>query len=104
MTLLKSWGSTPISSFVTDLLPLAAEARNARRTVKRNWTDENLNRVLFAEGRYRIYKEPLDRLYKERERADVQSDDVQSMLLDKIVEHVETVALNVTALDDEVGS
>lgn len=84
-----------------DLLSLAGEARNARRAIKRDWNEGNLRRVLQAESRYRIYKEPLQRLYKERERANIQADDVQSMLIDRIIEHVETVSLNIVALEKD---
>src|SRR5699024_1576253 len=84
-----------------DLLSLAGEARNARRAIKRNWNEEHVRRVLQGESRYRIYHEPLQRLYKERDRANIQEDDVQSMLIDKIIEHVETVSLNIAALKND---
>lgn len=52
-----------------DLLPLAGEARNARRALKRSWNESNLERVLEAERAYRCYSTPLDLLYKELGRS-----------------------------------
>lgn len=103
---LRSWVDTLLALRVTlptpsedELLPLAGEVRNARRALRTTWNDKNFKRVLAAESSYRCYAKPLELLRKELSRAEGKDDEVQVMLLRKILDHVETVVLNRNALD-----
>lgn len=103
---LRSWVDTLLALRATlptpsedELLPLAGEVRNSRRALRTTWSDKNFNRVLTAESSYRRYAKPLELLRNELSRAEGKDDEVQVMLLRKILDHVETVVLNRNALD-----